>query len=219
MTSLSPGHPAGRERSLSLNEEELALVSDGQLFRKKSKITEKIRAQLEMVKQMLDDELKTTGLLYPDRFDRNAVQFVKGEHLEDCPYQYLDYPKHFHGVDKFTFRTLFWWGHHVVVAWILEGQRIKQYKKNLVDRFHAVAGRGVELSTAPTLWEWKRGEGYTVSVSHDRKATIAAVMAERSFIKLMRVVPLDDLLIREGRLDAVVREAFSAMRSVVTVKS
>ena len=87
------------------------------------------------------------------------MQFVKGERLENCPYQYLDYPKHFLGEDKFTFRSLCWWGHHLVFAMIMDGGLVKQYKKNFVDRFHQLAGQDLELSLAPTLWEWKRGRG------------------------------------------------------------
>ena len=108
-----------------------------------------------------------TTLLVPPGFDPSKMQVVKGERLEECPYQYLDYPKHFLGDDKFTFRSLCWWGHHLVFAIIVEGGQAKQCKKNFFDRFHQLAGQGLELSLAPTLWEWKRGEGYTLPITHD----------------------------------------------------
>jgi hypothetical protein len=146
---------------LSFTEEETALVIDAQFFRQKARITEKIRGQLEATCNLLRIELGRTPLLTPPEFDQARVQFVKGEHLESFPYQYLDCPKHFCGTEKCTFRTLFWWGHHIAFAWLLEGPLVKRYKKNLVDRFHTIAGQDVDLSMAPTLWEWKRGEGYT----------------------------------------------------------
>ena len=92
---------------------------------------------------------------------------------------------------------------------------MKQYKKNLFDRFHRLAGQGLELSTAPTLWEWKRGEGYTLPITHDRKAQVAAVVAERSFLKLARFVPVDDSKIRAGDLADLGREAFLAMQPML----
>ena len=137
----------------SFTEEETTLLTDAQFFRKKAKITEKIRGQLEATREALKIELSQCTLLSPPEFDPACMQFVRGEHLEEFPYQYLDCPKHFHGKEKCTFRTLFWWGHHVACAWILEGSLVKQYKKHLIDRFHSIAGRGVELSIAPTLWE------------------------------------------------------------------
>jgi hypothetical protein len=201
---------------LSFTDEETALLSDPQFFHKKAKITEKIRGQLEAVRDALKIEISECTLLTPTEFEAGNFQFVKGEHLEDFPYQYLDYPKHFHGIEKCTFRTLFWWGHHVACAWILEGSVVKRYKKHLVDRFHSIAGQELELSIAPTLWEWKRGEGYTLPITHDRRAQIAAVVAERSYLKIIRFMTVDDARVKGGELDAVSRQAFRAMRPIVT---
>jgi hypothetical protein len=203
-------------KSLSFTDEEAALLVDAQFFRKKARITEKIRAQLEAVRAELKIELSDTRVVTPPEFDAGNLQFVKGEHLEEFPYQYLDYPKHFHGTEKCTFRTLFWWGHHVACAWILEGSVVKQCKKHLVDRFHSIAGQDLELSILPTLWEWKRGEGYTLPITHDRKAQVAAVIAERSFLKIVRFVPVDDPRVKAGELATVARVAFHAMRPIMT---
>jgi hypothetical protein len=203
-------------KSLSFTDEEAALLADAQFFRKKARITEKIRAQLESVRAELKIELRDARLVTPPEFDAGNLQFVKGEHLEEFPYQYLDYPQHFHGTEKCTFRTLFWWGHHVACAWILEGSVVKQCKKHLVDRFHSIAGQDLELSILPTLWEWKRGEGYTLPITHDRKAQVAAVIAERSFLKIVRFVPVDDPKVKAGELATVARVAFHAMRPIMT---
>ena len=75
---------------------------------------------------------------------------------------------------------------------------------------------GVELSIAPTLWEWKRGEGYTLPITHDRKAQVAAVVAERSFLKIVRFIALDDPRVQAGELAGVSRETFLAMRPIMT---
>src|SRR5918992_212658 len=101
---------------LSFTDEETGLLTDAQFFQKKARLSEKIRAQLEGTCKALKGEL-SRGLLPTLPHDGFAVQFVKGEHLEDFPYQYLDCPKYFHGPEKRTFRTLVWWGHHVACAW------------------------------------------------------------------------------------------------------
>lgn len=198
-------------------DDETALLADARFFRKKAAITTKIRAQLEATHDALRQELTGLTLETPPGFDPTLLQLVKGEHLEDFPYQYLDYPKHFAGVEKFTFRTLVWWGHHVTCALLLEGAGIARYKRQFLGQFHRIAGNGLELSLAPSLWEWQRGEGYTLPITHDRKARIAAVLAERSFMKVVRCVPLDDPAIQAGQLAQVACGTFRSMLPILTL--
>ena len=202
---------------LSFTDEETALLTDAAFFQKKARISEKIRLHLEETRKILKGELDKIVLPDLPESDLSNTQLVKGEHLESSPYQYLDCPKHFHGPDKRTFRTLVWWGHHVAWAWMLEGNLMRQYKKRLVDQYHVMAERQLELSLAPTLWEWKRGEGFTLPITHDRKAQIAAVLAERSILKIVRFLPLSDARVRSGGLAELSREAFQAMLPIVVL--
>ncbi|MGC4096812.1 MAG: hypothetical protein QM706_06820 [Nitrospira sp.] len=202
--------------SVTFTTEETELLTDAQFFRKKAAISAKIRSMLEATRGALQHELVGLSLVVPSNFDPTVHQLVKGEHLEEFPYQYLDCPKHFCGTDKFAFRTLVWWGHHVACALLLEGSEIGRYKRQLLGRFHQLAGKGLELSLAPSLWEWKRGEGYTLPITHDRKAQIAAVLAERSFLKVIRCVSFDDPRVREGQLTQVACETFRSLHPLVT---
>ena len=199
-----------------LTPDELKLVSDGDLFRAKERIILKMRDLFTALHVGLREDLNHMELLVPPEFDPAKSQFVKGERLENCLYQYLDYPKHYLGVDKFTFRSLCWWGHHLVFAMIVEGGQAKQCKKNFFDRFHQLAGQGLELSLAPTLWEWKRGEGYTLPISHDRKAQLAAVLSGRAWFKIARFVPLDQPAMGAGRLPEVGRDTFRSLLPLLT---
>ena len=195
---------------------ELTLVGDRELFLAKERTILKVQALLATLQAGLQEELAGTPLLFPPGFDPAKAQSVKGERLEQCPYQYVDYPKHFLGDDKFTFRSLCWWGHHLVFAMIVEGGQVKQCKKNFFDRFHQLAGHGLELSLAPTLWEWKRGEGYTLPITHDRKAQLAAVLSGRSWFKIARFVPLESPALCEGRLPELGRETFRSLLPLLT---
>ena len=191
-------------------------MADQHFFRAKAKIMTKVRGLLTATHAALKEEAGSATLITPPDFNPASCQFVKGESLEHFPYQYLDFPKHFHDSNAFTFRTLFWWGHHLACALLLEGEGIKQHKARIVDRFHQLAGQGLELSLAPTLWEWKRGEGYTLPITHDRKAQIAAVLAERSFVKIVRFLPFADQRIQSGQMLEFSRETFRAILPVVT---
>ena len=101
-------------------------------------------------------------------------------------------------------------------ALLLEGEGIKQHKVRIVNRFHQLAGQGLELSLAPTLWEWKRGEGYTLPITHDRKAQIAAVLAERSFVKIVRFLPFTDPRVQSGFMPEFSRETFQSLLPIIT---
>ena len=202
---------------LSFTDEETVLLTDAAFFERKARISEKIRAQLEVTRQALREELTNGRFRNCLTTIRPVCSLSRASIWRSFPYQYLDCPKHFRGTEKRTFRTLFWWGHHVAWAWILEGTLMRQYKKRLVDRFHTVAGRDLELSLAPTLWEWKRGEGFTLPITHDRKAQIAAVVAERSFLKIVRFLPLGDPRVQSGALAELSRDVFRAMLPIVTL--
>ncbi len=201
---------------LTFSDDDMTRLADAQFFKAKAAIMVKIRGMLEATDQALKKELVDLPLLSPPGFDCANRQLVKGEHLEDFPYQYLDHPKHFADGNTLTFRTLFWWGHHVTCALLLEGLRLKEYKRHIVDRFHQLAGKDLELSLAPTLWEWKRGEGYTLPITHDRKAQVAAVLAERSAVKIVRCLPLTDPRIQGGQLPQFSCDTFRAVLPVVT---
>lgn len=202
--------------SSQFTDEEMALLADQHFFRAKAKIMEKVRHSLMATHAVLKEEVASAALVTPPDFNPANCHFVKGEHLELFPYQYLDFPKHFHASNVFAFRTLFWWGHHVVCALLLEGEGIKQHKLRIVDRFHQLAGQGLELSLAPTLWEWNRGEGYTLPITHDRKAQIAAVLAERSFLKIVRFLPFADPRAQPGLVPEFSRETFRSLLPIVT---
>jgi hypothetical protein len=197
-------------------DEEAALMADQRFFLAKAQIMAKVRRLLAATHAALKEDVAAAALVTPPDFNPANHHFVKGESLELFPYQYLDFPKHFQDSNAFTFRTLFWWGHHVVCALILEGEGIKQHKARIVNRFHQLAGQKLELSLAPTLWEWKRGEGYTLPITHDRKAQIAAVLAERSFVKIVRFVPFTDPRIQSGQMPEFSRETFRAILPIVT---
>jgi len=201
---------------LAFTDAETTLLADAQFFRRKAAITAKIRCMLEGTHRALEADLDIVKLVIPPGFNSKVHQLVKGEHLEDFPYQYLDYPKHFLGGNTFTFRTLVWWGHYVVCAMLLEGDGLRRYKQQLLGRFHQVAGKGLELSLAPSLWEWKRGEGYTFPITHDRKAQIAAIVAERSLVKVLRCFSFEDVSVRDGQLPHVACETFRAMLPIIT---
>ncbi len=204
------------DESSRLTPAELDLVQDRTFFLAKARMTGKVTEWLKGVHVRLQADLAGVDLLVPSDFDPAKSQFVKGEHLEDHPYQYLDFPKHFSGGNTFTVRTLVWWGHHVAIALLLEGKHLARYKQNLLARYHDVADRALHLSLGPDFWEWKFGEGHTFPITRGRRSEVAAILSGRSILKLSRFLPFDDPVIAEGRLPDAAHKAVQAWLPVIT---
>ena len=201
---------------MNLTPEEIALLSDTEFFSTKARVSPKIRRLLERVHESFQHELKTHRLLVPEGFDPEASQYVKGEHLENFPYQYLDYPRFFTRDVKFTFRSLVWWGHHMVFSLILEGGHLRRYKENLINRFPSVADREIHLCLSPSPWEWKQGSGYTLELTGRRSSEVAAVLAHRPFFKLARFVPFTDPAVRNDEAHHHAHQTLRAVLPVIT---
>ena len=205
------------DHRITYSQNECSHLSDREFFKSKAHISKKIRRTLEQLHHVFQAELSEQDLLVPEGFNPEAVQFVKGEHLEDFPYQYLDFPRFYRKEEKFSFRSLFWWGHHVAFALILEGPLIRQYKQNLINGYAMLSDRNICLCLSPSLWEWNAGAGYTLELTHDRKSEVAAVLANRSFFKLARFIPMNDPLIQTGNIVSEGRSVFRAMLSIIAV--
>lgn len=200
--------------SHSFTPDELALLADHEFFRKKAKISLKIKQILEDLYQRLETEIALQPLLVPEGFDSQAKQFVKGEHLEDFPYQYVDFPRLYTRETKFAFRSLIWWGHHIVFALMIEGPLIKQYRRNLFNRYSEVADRDLCLCLSPSLWEWKSGPGLTLPITRSRRSEIAATLDHRTFFKIARFLPMDDSAVKTG---TIVDEGLKAFQAILPV--
>ncbi len=200
---------------MTFTPQEIQRLTDTNFFLEKATITTKIRQQLEQLHEVYQHEIRQHSLIVPDQFAANAFQFVKGEHLEHFPYQYLDYPRFYTRETKFAFRTLYWWGHHLIFSLILEGGYLRQYKENLINRFSEIADRHVCLCLDNSLWEWRKGPGYTLELTRERKPEAAAVLANRPFFKLAIFIPFNDPSLASENMGHIGQEALSAILPVI----
>ncbi len=201
---------------MTFTPQEIQRLTDTRFFLDKAAISTKIRQHLAQLHEVYQHELRQHSLIVPDQFSTDAFQLVKGEQLESFPYQYLDHPRFYTRETKFAFRTLFWWGHYLIFALILEGGHIRRYKENLINRFSEIADREVCLCLDNSLWEWKQGPGYTLKLTKNRKPEVAAVLANRPFFKLSIFIPFDDPVTTSGNICHTGQEALRAMLPVIT---
>ena len=85
-----------------------------------------------------------------------------------------------------------------------------------MNRYGSVADQGLALCLGGTPWEWKRGEGYTMELTWERKNELMALLDRRSFVKLARFVPFDDPVVREGRVPETGRATLHQLLPILT---
>lgn len=144
-----------------------------------------------------------------------TFQYVKGEHLLNCPYLYLDYPKFFSKEEKFTFRNLFWWGHSFISAWILEGRLLDAYKENLLKHYAILADQGLFILMADTLWEWRNKSELHLEIRKDNFKAVCDALETRAFLKIHRHIALDGPILKEGNLLSEAEASYRKMRPIV----
>jgi hypothetical protein len=93
---------------------------------------------------------------------------------------------------------------------------LSQYKKNLVNHYDKIADKGLSLCLGGTPWEWKRGEGYTMELTWDRKVDLVALLSNRSFLKLARFVPCDDAAVGAGHIPEIGCSTLRDLLPVIT---
>jgi len=183
-----------------LTDYERRLLQDTAFFPTKAVIAEKVKHWLTELRDRLKPELEEARFLMPAGTDLLQGQLVRGEHLLDFPYHYLDFPKFFKPGEMFTYRTLVWWGHGIVFALILQGQHLARYKTNLLAAYDHLADRELALLMTDTPWEWRRDESYLLPLRRDNRAVVEGALARPPFLKLHRCLPFDHPAIIEGRL-------------------
>ena len=201
--------------SIQFTPAERHLIQDTHFFQTKAVITKKVKRLLEQLHTALKEELAISSLLAPEGIDTQVGQFVKGEHLHDFPYQYLDFPKYFSQEEKFTFRSLFWWGHHFVFALILEGPQLDRYKENLLKSYDRLADQGLHILMAPTLWEWEKRPELFLEIRKDNRATVEAALATRPFLKVHRFIDFNDSVFEKGELAETGRRVFQVLKGII----
>jgi len=178
-------------------------------------VSQKVKTLLQQIHLELKKEIPTRGLLVPQGFDSENFQFVKGEHLLNFPYRYLDFPKYFKNKEMLTFRTLFWWGHFFVFALMLEGTSLEQYKRNLLTHYDSFSDHGFFILMTETPWEWRLESKYLLEIRTDNQKEVTSALASRTFLKIHRYLKFEESVVREGRVVGEALKTFHLLQPLL----
>ena len=175
--------------SPAFSDEEFAALENTQFFEAKTAATARMKGVFEELREALRPELPPNGWLCAGAVDTARGQLTTGEDYLGLPYVVLDFPKCFSREEFLTMRTLFWWGHYVAYALIMQGAWLAAAVERVAESLAELEAAGVEATVAEDPWDWRRGAGFTRPLRAD-DAT-AAWLREAPFLKLMRFVPLE----------------------------
>ncbi len=199
---------------IQFTDQELGLIEDTSFFETKALITQKVKTLLHLLHDTLKKELVDFPFLAPDDFHLDNHQFVKGEHLSGFPYLYLDYPKYYTKQEMFSFRSLFWWGHHFIFAWILSGKYLDQYKENILRHYKSLSGKGLFILMTKDPWEWKKHPDNLLEIRQDNQEEVSIALKTRPFLKIHRYIDFRSPAILKG---TPIEEAIQALRSTFPI--
>jgi hypothetical protein len=202
---------------ITFTPEEKAVVRNIEFFRLKASVTRKVLALLTDLHRQLKNEVENVSFIAPIEVNLKSSQFVKGEHYRGLPYIYLDFPKYFTKVDKFTFRWMLWWGHYFIFALISEGLHADVHRENLIRTYDNLIDKDFYIATHKNLWEWVRDVEHAISLNQENKSQVIQMLKEKRFLKLQRFVDLDDDVLNGKRLVEEAIWTFNQMKPLVTI--
>ncbi len=203
------------EQPIYFTPEENTLIQDTRFFETKVSVSQKVKTLLKQIHIELKKEIPSSALLAPHAFDSKNFQFVKGEHLLNFPYLYLDFPKHFKNKEMLTFRTLFWWGHFFAFALFLAGHHLNQYKRNLLEHYESLSNQGLFILITENPWEWRRDSKYLIELQKENKPEVEAALENLTFLKIHRYLNFDRSVVREGKVVEEALKTFRLMRLLI----
>jgi len=171
---------------------EIEMINVVEVFRQKPAIMKKAEDYLNQLKQALIEETAHSQKLFPPETDLTKGQLVRGENHKGFPFLSLDMPKKFSRSEMFTYRTLFWWGHYLVFAFILKGEKLPQYLNRLLAGKHGPAAGAIQFACHKTPWEWEWTSDNFKNVAQTPDEEIRQSIDSIQYLKLCRFFPVSD---------------------------
>lgn len=108
--------------NVKLSPQELELVQNRDWLIMKRSVMDKAAGLLDDFRDSMDDHKPLSDAFASFGLLSGIPKISKGENYRSFPYVVLDHPRIFERQDVFSVRCLFWWGHHFLVSFHLEGR-------------------------------------------------------------------------------------------------
>jgi len=171
---------------------EIRLFNTLDVFEHKPAIMKKAEINLVELKQMIVKDLSQSPHPCPPEADIVKGQIVRGENHKGFPFISLDMPQMFSKTQMFTYRTLFWWGHHLIFSLILKKKDLTPLINKLILLKEYPEWNDIQLAIYPSPWEWEIGANNFIPISMASEKSIRENIKSVQYIKLCRFYSLSD---------------------------
>jgi hypothetical protein len=173
---------------------ELQLLENQAFFHTKASANDKIQLLLNEVKNQLLGTIGKHEIAWPEGVDVVHGKLTRGENYLMRPWMVLDFPKLLDHDSIFAFRTLHWWGNGFSCTLQLHGDALEQCRGALIQNTLDLSGRGFFSCVNTNPWEHHDGLDNYRSVESFGDGGLQQHFRERTFIKLMRKLPVERYL-------------------------
>jgi hypothetical protein len=129
-----------QDANLIINADELELIKDADLIRRKISALGKISACFGSLQGEIEKEIHGFPYL-PEEAVQNNFKISRGEKYREMPYLVMDYPACFGRRDIFACRTMFLWGHEFSFTLHLSGSYLRDAGPALLHNEGELAGK------------------------------------------------------------------------------
>lgn len=173
---------------LTLSEEERILMMDSRFILTKNAVLKKIELLLGVLSESLRKQAIVMELHVLPAFVLSP-KIARGEQYHGLPWLMLDYPRIFTKTASCAIRCFFWWGNYWTVTLQLSGSYLEQYKQQVEFFVRAHSGENNwYLSVGENQWQHELTSANYIA---KELADETYWMQERSFLKLVKKIPLE----------------------------
>jgi hypothetical protein len=169
---------------IHLSDFERDLLNNSDWILTKNHIIKKAQQLLAEVQQHVFDYTHFHPHGFPPEVITVSPKISKGENYMGLPWLMLDYPRYFNKENIFAIRTLFWWGNFFSTSLHLSGKYKKQYARSVIQSHQHLAENKFYCCINDDPWQHHFEKDNYVAVREIGKDEFAAIIEEKSFIKL-----------------------------------
>jgi len=173
--------------NIHFSTDDLSLLSNADILRRKKQIQDKLYYLLDFVRQDITSSIKSNSISLEGKYF-NEPKISRGENYSELPYLVLDYPSKFEEDNIFACRTMFLWGCFFSSTIHLQGQYLDRNRQQIKTIAQKLIGTPVYISCGESPWKYSYEPDNYLPLTE----TSIDQINRNSFIKISQKIELDD---------------------------
>lgn len=168
--------------NVKLSAHEQALVINREWLLMKRDIMEKAAEIMAFFREKMDAHQRLAAAIGSYGLASGMPKISRGENYRGFPYVVLDHPRVFGRQDVFSIRCLFWWGHHFLLSFHMEGA----YRETFLRRLHnkqAPESGDWHLCVHDDPWQHYFAEDNFIAVKEKSMDEWLSLLMQKRFVK------------------------------------